>query len=178
MLRFKILQMRVQHPKEKINIVGRLRNFKNAFVNLLVRRSESVSPSDESVLCADLWRTRKSNPQGDFFGDEIDRAQPQRELLQKPAQHEKQRLGSLDLVFELEALLERLRGLNKFKEPIRLTVGAFPQPDCFRPEPRAELFLIERSELSKRVNAPLVQDRQELLSLSSSIFCGFGIQRK
>ena len=165
MFRFKILQMRVQHSKEKIDIVGWLRNFENAFVNLLVRRSESVP-----------WRIRKSNSQGDFFGDEIDRAQPQRELLQKPAQHEKQRLGSLDLVFEFKALIKRLRWLNKFKEPIRSPVRALPQPDCFRPEPHAELFLIERSELSKRVNPPLVQDRQDLLNLSLSIFCCAGIR--
>src|SRR4029077_19741433 len=124
------------------------------------------------------WRIRKSNSQGDFFSDEIDRAQPQRELLQKPAQHEKQGLGSLDLVFEFKPLIKRLRWLNKFKEPIRSPIRAFPQPDCFRPKPRAELFLIERSELSKRVNAPLVQDRQNLLNLRLSIFCGCGIQRK
>src|SRR6266446_4645592 len=167
MFRFKILQMRVQHPKEKIDIVGRLRNFEAAFVNLLVHRSESV-----------LWRIRKSNPQGDFFSDEIDRAQPQRELLQKPPQHEKQRLDGFDLVFEFKALIKRLRWLNKFKEPIRSPICAFPQPNCFRPETRAELFLIERSELSKRVNAPLVQDRQDLLNLRLSIFCGCGIQRK
>src|SRR6267143_1107259 len=159
--------MRMQHPKEKIDVVSWLRNFEAAFVNLLVRRSESV-----------LWRIRKSNPQGDFFGDEIDRAQPQRELLQKPAQHEKQRLGSLDLVFEFKALIKRLRRLNKFKEPIRSPIRAFPQPHSFRPEPCAELFLIEGSELSKRMDAPLVQDRQDLLNLRLSIFCGCGIQRK
>src|SRR3984893_9640831 len=134
MFRFKILQMRVQHPKEKIDIVGRLRNFESAFVMLLVRKRDS---------------------QIDFFGDEIDRAQPQRELLQKPAQHEKQRLGSLNLVVEFKALIKRLRRLHKVKEPIRSPIRACPQPDCFQPEPRSELFLIRRSELSKRVNAPL-----------------------
>ena len=34
--------MRMEHPEEKIDIVGRLRNFENAFVMLLVRPSESV----------------------------------------------------------------------------------------------------------------------------------------
>ena len=167
MFRFKILQMHMQHPEEKIDIVGWLWNFEAAFVTLFVRRSESVP-----------WRIRKSNSQGDFFGDEINRTQPQRELLQKPAEHKKEWLSRFDFVFELEAFFKRLRWLNKFKEPIRSPICAFPQPDCFRPEPHTELFLIERSELSKRVNAPLVQDRQDLLNLSLSIFCGCGIQRK
>ena len=57
MVGLKILQMCLEHAKQKIDIVGRLRDFENAFVNLLVRRSESVSPADESVLCADLLRT-------------------------------------------------------------------------------------------------------------------------
>src|SRR2546430_9091522 len=157
MFRFKILQMRMQHPEEKIDIVGRLRNFEAAFVTLFVR---------------------KSDPQCEFFGDEINRTQPQRELLQKPAEHKKEWLSRFDFVFELEAFFKRLRWLNKFKEPIRSPICAFPQPDCFRPEPHTELFLIERSELSKRVNAPLVQDRQDLLNLSLSIFCGCGIQQK
>src|ERR1700730_11619080 len=140
MFRFKILQMRVQHPKEKIDIVGRLRNFESAFVMLLVRKRDS---------------------QIDFFGDEIDRAQPQRELLQKSVQHEKQRLGSLDFVFELETFVKQSRRLNKFQQPIRSPIRPFPQLDSFRTKPHGELFLIEPSELSKRVNAPLVQDRQD-----------------
>ncbi len=167
MFRFKILQMRVQHSKEKIDIVGWLRNFENAFVNLLVRRSESVP-----------WRIRKSNSQGDFFDDEIDRTQPQRELLQKPAQHEKEWLSRFDFVFELEAFFKRLRWLNKFKEPIRSPIRAFPKPDCFRTESRAKLLLIKRREFSERVNPPLVQDRQDLLNLSLSIFCCAGIRRR
>ena len=118
MFRFKILQMRVEHPKEKIDIVGRLRNFENALVCLLVRRSESVP-----------WRIGKSDPQSQFLCDEIDRTQPQRELLQKAAQHEEERLGGFDFVFELEALVERFRRLNKFEQPIRLPIRSFPKPD-------------------------------------------------
>src|SRR6266581_3640659 len=34
-IRLKIFEMRVQHPKEKINIVSRLRNFETTFVILL-----------------------------------------------------------------------------------------------------------------------------------------------
>src|SRR3984893_17373983 len=133
MLRFKILQMRVQHPKEKIDIVGRLRNFESALVSLLVR---------------------KTDPQGDFFGDEIDRSQPQRELLQKPAQHEKQRLGSLNLVFEFKALIKRLRRLNKFQEARRCSIGPFPKPDGIGAEPVSKFLFIQGSKLPQGVNPP------------------------
>jgi hypothetical protein len=87
--------MGVQHPEEKIDIVGRLRDFENAFVSLLVRRSESIP-----------WRIRKRDSQSQFFYDVIDCAQPHRELLQKTAQHKEERLGGFDLVFKLEAFPE------------------------------------------------------------------------
>ena len=34
----KILQMRVKHPKKKIDIICRLRNFENAFVKLFIAK--------------------------------------------------------------------------------------------------------------------------------------------
>src|SRR6202030_227419 len=70
-LRFKILQMRLEHAKEKIDIVGRLRNFENALVNLFVRRGGSVSPVGRVRLVADLARIRKSDPQGQFACNQI-----------------------------------------------------------------------------------------------------------
>src|SRR5690242_16197930 len=77
MFRSKILQMRVQHPKEKIDIIGWLRNFENALVNLFACHGEFV-----------LARIRERNLQRQFFCYEIDPSQPQRELLQKTAEHE------------------------------------------------------------------------------------------
>ena len=152
MLRFKILQVRVKHPKEKIDVVGRLRNFENPFVILLIR---------------------KSNSQGQFFCDEIDRAQSQRKLLQKPAQHKEKRLGRFDLVFEFEALVERLRRSDKLEQPIGLPIRPFPHSDGFRPKPRGELFFIKRRELTDGVDSPFVQDREDLLNLSLSILRSF-----
>src|SRR6266446_9445882 len=149
MFRFKIFQMRLQHPEEKIDIVGRLWDFENAFVTLLVR---------------------KRDPQPDFSGDEINRAQPHCKLLQKAAEHEKQRLGSFDLVLKFEALIERFRGLNKFEQPIRYPICPFPKADRFRAKPCCDLFFIEGSKLSKCLNSPLVQDLQDLPNLSLSIF--------
>ena len=40
MLRFEILQVRLEHSEQKIGIVGRLRNFERALVTLLVRKSD------------------------------------------------------------------------------------------------------------------------------------------
>src|SRR6266404_553980 len=148
MFRFKILQVRLEHAKEKIDIVGRLRNFENTLVILFVR---------------------KSDPQGQFFGDEINRAQPHGELLQKAAQHKKERLGRFNFIFKLETFGKRFRGLDSLEKPRRFSVSAFPKTNCFRPEPGAEILLIERGELSKRVNAPFVQDLQDLPNLSLSI---------
>src|SRR6184192_823557 len=137
MLRFKILQVRVKHPKEKIDVVGRLRNFENPFVILLIR---------------------KSNSQGQFFCDEIYRAQSQRKLLQKAAQHNEERLGRFDLVFEFEALVERLRRSDKLEQPIGLPIRPFPHSNCFGTKPGAELLLIESSELPEGMNPPFMQD--------------------
>src|SRR5215831_20896455 len=97
MLGSKILEMRLEHANEQIDIVGRLRNFENALVSLLIR---------------------KRDPQGQFFCNQIDRAQAQRELVQKSAQHEKQRLSGFDLMLKLEAFLEGLRRSNEFEHAI------------------------------------------------------------
>src|ERR1051325_9456820 len=90
--------MRLEHAEEKIDIVRRLRNFEYALVILFVR---------------------KRDPQRQLARDEINRAQPEGELLQKPPQHEEEGLSRLDLVLELEALLELFRRQNKFQQPIR-----------------------------------------------------------
>ena len=158
MLRFEILQVCMQHPKEKIDIVRRLRNFENALVNLRIRRRESVSPPNESVLCADPWRIGKSNPQSQFFCDEIDRAQSQGKLLQKATQHKEQRLGRFNFVFKFEAFLECLRRSDQFEQPIGLPVRPFPHSHRFRTKPGTELLLIKCGELSESMNPPLVQD--------------------
>ena len=95
--------MRLEHPEEKIDIVGRLRDFENALVSLRIRPGGFV-----------LARIRKSDPQGHLVCDEIDAAQSQRELLQKPAEHEQERLSRLDLVIELKTFVEGFGRLNKF----------------------------------------------------------------
>src|SRR5438128_10815110 len=150
MLGFKILQVRLEHPKEKIDIVGRLRDFENALVTLSIR---------------------KTDHQRQFFRDEIDRAQSQGELLQKPAEHEEQRLRSFDLMIELETFLERFRWLNKFQEPSRGSICPFPESNSFRPKPRPKLFLIERRQLSESMNSPLVENSQNFCSGELSLWC-------
>src|SRR5882724_5403877 len=139
MFRFKILQVCLEHSKEKIDIVGRLRDLENALVTLL---------------------TRKTDAERQFFRDEIDRAQPQGELFQKPAEHEEQRLRGLDLVIELKTFLERFRWLNKFQEPRGGAICPFPKPDGVGAEPVSQFLFIQRCELPKGVNPPFVQNSQ------------------
>src|ERR1041384_5257238 len=99
MLRSKILQMRLQHPEQNIDIVCRLRNFENAFVNLFARHGGLVSA-----------RIGERDSKRQFFRHEINCCQAYGELLQKTAEHEKQRLCRFDFALELETLLEPLPG--------------------------------------------------------------------
>src|SRR5436309_2112265 len=128
MFRFKILQVRLEHSKEKIDIVGRLRDFENALVS-----------ASRTGICLII---RKSDPQRQLARDEINRAQPERELLEKPAEDEEQRLGGLDLVIELKTFVERFRRLNKFEQAIRGSVRPFPKCDGIIPKPRPQFFFI------------------------------------
>src|SRR5437660_1427817 len=143
MLRSKILQVRLEHTKEKINIVCRLRNFENAFVNLFVR---------------------KPDLQSQFFCYEIDPAQPQCELLQKTAEHKKEPLNGFNFIFKLKAFLERLWRPNQFEHSIVCSIRALPHTYCFGPKSRAKLLLVQRRQLPERVNSPFVQDRQDFLN--------------
>src|SRR6266478_4391889 len=143
MFRSKILQVRLEHAKEKTDIVCRLRNFENAFVNLFVRER-------------DLQRQ--------FFCYEINAAQSQRELLQKTAEHEQQRLGRFNFIFKLKAFLERLWRPNQFEHSIVCSIRALPHTYCFWAKSGAKLLLVQRRQLPERVNSPFVQDRQGFLN--------------
>src|SRR5437870_4310412 len=79
--------------------------------------------------------------------------------LQKPAEHEKQWLGGFNFIFKFKALLERLRRPDQLEEALGLAVRALPHPYRFGPKSRPKLLLIQRRELAKRVDSPLVQDR-------------------
>src|SRR5213082_3269035 len=110
MFRFKILQVRLEHSKEKIDIIGRLRDFENALVS---------ARSEPDWHCTGIcWfvlpRIRKTDPQSQFPCDQIDAAQPKGKLFQKPPEHEEQWLGGFDLVIELKTFLKSFRWLNKF----------------------------------------------------------------
>src|SRR5205814_9521522 len=77
----------------------------------------------------------------------------------------KHRLGCFDFPLKFETLLERLRRSNQFEESIGSSVGALPHADRFGSKSRPKLFLIQRRKLTKRMAAPLVQDRDDLLHL-------------
>src|SRR5438105_12804412 len=97
MLGSKILQMRLEHPEQKIDVVCRLRNFENSFVYLFARHGGFV-----------LARIRERESQRQFLCDEINCCQTHRQLFQKTSEHEQQRLSRLDLVIKFEGLLKRL----------------------------------------------------------------------
>src|SRR5205085_12030079 len=117
MFRFKILQVRLEHPEEKIDLVGRLRDFENTNMCFLARTgSSSRSPSRTGTSQSRLVfvRTRKGDAQGQLAGDQINAAQSNGELFEKAPENEKQRLGGFDLMIELKTFIERFRRLNKF----------------------------------------------------------------
>src|SRR5439155_16021751 len=149
--RSKILQMRLEHSEKKIDIIGRLRNFDNLLVCLLIYKR-------------DLQRQ--------FFCDEIDGTQTHCELLQKTPEHKKERLCCFNFVLEFKAFLKRLRRSDEFKHPIGLPISALPHSDCFGAEPRAQLFLIKPRQLAKCVDSPLVQDREDFLHLHLAFHAG------
>src|SRR5436190_23852922 len=147
MLRAKILQMRLKHPEEKIDIVCRLRNVENPFVTLFARHGGFV-----------LTRICERDSQRQFFRNEINCCQTHGELLQKPAQHEKHRLGCFDFPLKFETLLERLRRPNQFEQSIGSSVGALPHADRFGSKSRPKLLLFTSSHMTKCMYALYVLD--------------------
>src|SRR5207248_8104711 len=128
MFGFKILQVRLEHSKEKIDIIGRLRDFENALVS-----------ASRTGICLII---RKTDPERQFLRDQIDAAQPKGKLFQKPPEHEEQWLGGFDLVIELKTFLKSFRWLNKFQEARGRAVRAFPEPDGLGTEPVSKFLLI------------------------------------
>src|SRR5262245_60807764 len=124
MIGSKILQMRLEHPEQKIDIVCRMGDFENRFVTLFARHGGFVSPVARIRPVSDLARIRECDSQRQFFRHEINCSQPHGELLQKPSEHEQQRLGCFDFALKLETLLERLRWPNQFEQSTRSSVGA------------------------------------------------------
>src|SRR4029077_14837589 len=138
MLRSKILEMRLEHPEQKIDIVCRLRNFENTLVYLFIPERDS---------------------QRQFFREEINCCQTHGELLQKTAQHKKQGLGCFDFALKLETLLERLRRPNQFEQSTGSSLGTFPHADRFGPKSRSKLLVIQHRQLAHCVDPPFVQNR-------------------
>src|SRR6478672_6671948 len=82
--RSKIFQVRVKHPEKRFDVVRRLGNFESVRVAVLVA---------------------ENNFELELADDEMDRVQSQGKLLEKPAQHEEERLARFDFVFEFERFL-------------------------------------------------------------------------
>jgi hypothetical protein len=143
MIRSKIFQVRLKHPKEKIDIVSRLRDFENALVSAVIRKMDCE---------CDLAR------------DEIDCDQAQCELFKKSPEDEEQGLRGLDLVIELKTFIESFRGLNQFERAGSGTVGPFPEPDRLGAEAIPQLLFIKSNQLPKGMNPPLVENPKDFRS--------------
>src|SRR5262245_34051664 len=117
MLGSKILQMRLEHPEQKIDVVCRLRNFEHASVYLFARQAGFVSPVGQIRSVARVARIRERDLQRQCFREERNCCQSDSELLQKATEHEKQRLSCFDFALKLETLLERLRRPNQLEKP-------------------------------------------------------------
>src|SRR5205085_6889891 len=102
--------MRLKHPKEKIDIVGWLRDFEHTLVN--------ASRTGLRKMPVRLG-LRKMNRERQLARDQINAAQPKGKLLKKSTEHEEKRLRGLDLVIELKTFLERFRRLNQFQQASR-----------------------------------------------------------
>src|SRR2546423_15059566 len=99
--------MGLEHPEEKIDVIGRLRDFESA-------SRTGICASLTGICLSLLLRIRKSDRECELARDEIDAVQSKRELLKEPPEDEEQRLRGLDLMIELKTFLKNFRGLNKF----------------------------------------------------------------
>src|SRR4051812_9737117 len=90
----KIFQVRVQHSEQRFDVIRRLGNLESVDVIAL------VAECDLELQLAD---------------DEMNRVEPHRKLLKKPAEHEEERLARLNLRFEFEGLLERFTDRDEFQ---------------------------------------------------------------
>jgi hypothetical protein len=123
----------------------------------------------ETVLVGSF--VRKNKPESQLLSDEIKRAEPSAELLEKALQDKKERLGGFDFVLELELLGESFRRPNESQKPGRFAARFFPEPDGFRPEEGGQLVLGESGELAERVDAPFVENGEEAGNFRGARFC-------
>src|ERR1700731_1933490 len=140
MLGFEILQVRLQHAKEEIDIIRRRGNLETTLVG------SSIA---------------KLNPQPELFRDEIDSAQAKSELRQKAAQNKQQRFGGFDFVFKLKTFVKTFRRLNELQQPHRLAAGVFPKANRVTTEADADLLFIEPRKIAKGVNSPFVEESDD-----------------
>src|SRR5947207_12344527 len=60
---------------------------------------------------------------------------------------------------------------DQFDYSAGLSICPLPHSDCFRSKSRPKLLLIQRRELTNRMNPPFVQDCQNLADLALPSFC-------
>jgi len=90
-------------------------------------------------------------------------------LFQKAAENKKERFRRFDLVIEFDLFDENFRWPNESQKPSGLAGGLFPEPHCGRAEARAELIGLERGKVAQGVDAPFVQDRDDVGKLFGAL---------
>ena len=154
MFRAESFQMRLKEAEQNLHRVGRIGNLKAVLVARLVRPGESV-----------LWRIAENQSQPDLLDHEIKRAEAQGDLLEKTPENKKKRRGRLDLVLELDCLCENFRWPNESQKPRGSAACLFPEPDRDRTEPGPKLIGREGGELAEGVDAPFVEDGEDVGNL-------------
>jgi hypothetical protein len=119
--------MCVEHPEKRFDVVGRLRDFESVRVTVLVT---------------------ESNFELELAGHEMERAQPDEKLLEKPAKHEQERLARFDFVLELERFFERFADRDELQQASGFSGGAFPKLDANRSEAGRHVFFLESGKLA------------------------------
>jgi hypothetical protein len=92
-------------------------------------------------------------------------------LLQKSPKHEKQRLGTFDLVIELKTFVERFWRLNKFQKPCRGAIARSQSRTASAPRRFRSSHLSRAASSPRRVNSPFVQNSQTFCSGELSLWC-------
>jgi len=144
-------QMRLEEAEQNFDRAGRIGNLKAMFVARFVAEG-------------------KAEP--DLPSDEIEGAEAQSKLIEEMMEDEKERLGRLDLVFELDFLGENFRWPNESKEPGRSSIGLFPECDCGRTEPRPEFIRGERGELAESVDSPAMEKGEDARNFRGALCHG------
>src|SRR5262245_9693182 len=104
----------------------------------------------------------KGEPEGYLPGDKVECAEAQPQLFKEAAEDKKKRFRCLNLIIEFDLFSENFCWPNESQKPGRPTGGLLPEKDRAWAKARAELIGRESRQVAQGVNAPFVQNRNEV----------------